>query len=307
MNSKNTLLLFLCFISGVTYGQDLVLPLWPEGIPCSNEHEMVTKDQGPGRGLFLSKVHTPDIAVYKPERPNGTAVLICPGGGYAVLAYDWEGTEFAKWFNALGITAVVLKYRLPHWESEECRDKVALPDAQQAMRLIRQHASEWNVNPQKVGVMGFSAGGHLASTLSTHYDLGDQSSSGSLASISCKPDFSILVYPVISMDPGVTHNGSRNNLIGKNPSQEMLDYFSNDLQVNQDTPPTLLIHASDDKGVPVENSIRYYQNLIKNNVPASMHIYETGGHGFAMAKGKEGAVSKWLTDCKNWLIERGLL
>lgn len=294
-----------CLVSLLAYGQDEVLPLWPEGVPCANDHEIHIEHKD--IGAVISKVHAPDIAVYKADHPTGTAVLICPGGGYTILAYDWEGTQFAKWFNEMGITAIVLKNRLPHWESAECRDKVALPDAQRAMRMIRSHAEDWDVDVNKVGVIGFSAGGHLASTLSTHYDKGDHADAGSLNSFSCRPDFSILVYPVISMDSSFTHMGSRTNLIGKDPLAASVQQFSNELHITKDTPPTLLVHATDDKAVPVENSLRYYQNLVKHDVPASLLIYQSGGHGFAMAENKEGTVNKWLDDCKSWLLERGLI
>ncbi len=288
-----------------TYAQDIVLPLWPEGIPCANEHEINIENED--IGAVISKVHAPDIAVYKADNPNGTAVLICPGGGYTILAYDWEGVQFAKWFNAMGITAIVLKNRLPHWESADCRDKVALPDAQRAMRMIRNHVEDWDISASKIGVMGFSAGGHLASTLSTHYDSGDHTDVESLRSFSSRPDFSILVYPVISMDTSFTHMGSRTNLIGEDPSLESVREFSNELHITEDTPPTLLVHATDDEAVPVENSLRYYQNLVEHGVPASLLIYESGGHGFAMAQKQKGAVKNWLGDCKSWLIERGLI
>ncbi len=288
-----------------TYGQDVVLPLWTQGVPCANDHEIQIENKD--IGAVISKVHAPDIAVYKANHPTGTAVLICPGGGYTILAYDWEGTQFAKWFNEIGITAIVLKSRLPHWESAECRDKVALADAQRAMRMIRKHAKDWDIDADKIGVMGFSAGGHLASTLSTHYDNGYDTDVGSLTSFSCRPDFSILVYPVISMDTSFTHMGSRTNLIGKDPLTPSVLQFSNELHITDDTPPTLLVHATDDKAVPVENSLRYYQNLVKHDVPASLLIYESGGHGFGMAENKEGAVKRWLDDCKSWLTERRLI
>lgn len=272
-----------------------VIPLY-ENIPCANEHKYEVEDKGEKLGRFITKVHSPEVEVFLPEDPNGTAVLLCPGGGYSILAYDWEGISFAKWFNKLGITAVVLKYRLPQWENEECRSSVALSDAQRAMEIINEHASDWRVDPSRVGVMGFSAGGHLASTLSTHP-----------VSVAAKPDFSILVYPVISMDSSFAHMGSRTFLLGDNPSEQQLRNFSNELRISEDTPPTLLVHSSDDLAVPVENSIRYYEQLVKHNVPASMLIYETGGHGFAMAEDQEGAVSHWLEDVQKWMKQRGLL
>lgn len=300
--------LFTCLLNFVlsVEAQDLVIPLWEDKIPCANEWTMEVEDQGSEVGRFFKKVHTPEIAVYHPEHPNGTAVLICPGGGYAILAYDWEGVAFAKWFTDRGITAVVLKYRLPHWETPDCRDKVALPDAQRAMQLIREHADEWSVDAGKIGVMGFSAGGHLAATLSTHYQKLHQSQEVRISDISPRPDFSILVYPVISMKEDITHQGSRKNLIGEDPSPEQVTYFSNEIHITKDTPPTLLVHASNDHGVKVANSIRYYENLVAFEVPASLLVYETGGHGFAMAKHEKGAVSQWLEQLEAWLKEREL-
>jgi len=295
------------FLSVGANTQDIVIPLWSEGIPCENQLTEEIEDKGGELKRLFSKIHTPDIAVYKPDNPNGTAVLICPGGGYTVLAYDWEGVYFARWFNKMGITVVVLKNRLPHWETDECRSVVALLDAKRAMRLVRMHAEDWGLDTKKIGVMGFSAGGHLASTLSTQFDLGDLHDVESIEYYSSRPDFSILVYPVISMDTSFTHIGSRNNLIGEYPSEALRLQYSSELQVTSETPPTLLIHASDDMAVPVENSIRYYQSLIEHQVPASLLIYESGGHGFSMANDKSGAVAGWLEDCKSWMIEAGLL
>lgn len=201
------------------------------------------------------------------------------------------GNRYCELLNAKGIAAFVLKYRLPDPISSTTPDKVPLMDAKQAMRIVRARAAEWNVNPNKIGIMGFSAGGHLASTLSTHFDE------------DTRPNFSILIYPVISMDKNITHMGSRNNLIGKNPADAMIKLYSNELQVTANTPPTFLIHATDDDAVPVENSLLYYQALKNNKVPTEMHIYPTGGHGFGLANG-----NKSLESWSNLLIEwmRGL-
>ena len=288
--------------------QQFSLPLWPEGIPCENELEMEIVERYHGNGRMLSKVHEPTIEVYLPATAlsTGTGVVICPGGGYTILAWDKEGVKIAEWFNSLGVAAFVLKYRLPHWESESCRDKVALPDAQRAIRIVRQHAREWQLASNRIGIMGFSAGGHLASTASTHFDDGNPDSPLNIEHFSCRPDFSILMYPVISMDTTIYHRGSRTNLIGKNPSREEEQYFSNEKQVSPQTPPTLLIHADNDRAVIPENSIQYYLALRKNKVPAAMHIFEKGGHGFGLAEGR-GAVSGWPSICRDWMTERGLL
>ena len=298
---------FLCtFFFQLTQAQEHFIPLYPEGIPCENQLEMEVEVRD-DIGRIIRKVHTPEMAVYHPtdEVHNGSAVLICPGGGYTVLAWDWEGTTMAEWFNEMGITAFVLRYRLPHWESEACHDKVALMDAQRAMRTIRMRADEFKINPEKVGVMGFSAGGHLASSLSTHFDGGKQDHDLEVKHFSCRPDFSILMYPVITMDTTVAHSGSRKNLIGTEPEDEMVNYYSNEKQITSETPPTLLIHATDDEGVVPDNSIIYYQALRKHGVPAALHIYESGAHGFSFAEGK-GSVSEWPQLCQTWLSNLGM-
>lgn len=287
--------------------QPTTWPLWPEGIPCANNLESEIKHD-PEIGRRISKVHQPEMVAFLPSKATatGASVLICPGGGYTILAWDWEGVEIAKWFNSIGVAAFVLKYRLPHWESEECRSQVALMDAQRAVRLIRSKAKDLGIDPAKVGVMGFSAGGHLASTLSTHFDTGDKNAINKVEQFSCRPDFSILMYPVITMDSSFAHMGSRNNLIGENPTDDQIEYFSNELQVTNETPPTILFHASDDKGVVPENSLAYYSALIKNEVSASLHIFESGGHGFGLATKFETA-ARWPEICKEWMEERGLM
>ena len=292
------------FLSTSLIAQE-VIPLFPEGIPCESENKMNVEDD-PRIGRKISRVQRPELTVYLPEEGNGTGVIICPGGGYTILAWDWEGTKMAEWFNSFGVAAFVLQYRLPFWESEDCRDQVALMDAQRAMRLVRSKAGKWNLDPERIGVMGFSAGGHLASTLSTHYDTGDLNAENPIEQLSCRPDFSILMYPVITMDPAYAHMGSRKNLIGKRPPEKKQSYYSNEAQVTKDTPPAILIHANDDQGVVPENSIKYYLALREHGVPAALHIFETGGHGFSMAEGL-GAVAMWPDACKAWMKGRELL
>ena len=238
----------------------------------------------------ISKVQIPQLEVYLPNKKGATgqAVIICPGGGYARLAYDWEGTDIAKLLNAHGIAAFVLKYRLPDSLSSTNPDQVPLIDAKQAMRIVRTQAQAWNINPNKIGIMGFSAGGHLAATLSTHFDQ------------DTKPNFSILIYPVISMDKKIAHMGSRVNLIGVSPKEEMINLYSNELHISQQTPPTFILHATDDNVVPVENSLLYYEGLKKNGIPAALHIFTTGGHGFALALGK-GTLEKWPNLLIDWM------
>ena len=303
---KLALLVIHVMIVSAMYAQNQTLPLYQNGITCENDHiEEISRD---GIGRRITKVNEPSLSIFLPKKEiaTGTGVLICPGGGYYLLAWDWEGIEIAKWLNSMGVAAFVLKYRLPHWESDHCRDKVALMDAKRAMRLIRKNADTYEVDINRIGVMGFSAGGHLASTLSTHFDNGDANSTQVIETFNSRPDFSILMYPVISMDPTIAHMGSRKNLLGDSPSDEMLLHFSNEKQIKKDTPPTLLIHANDDKAVPPENSLVYYRALREKGIPASLHIFERGGHGFALAKGK-GATEQWTSICNGWLKDNGLL
>ncbi|MCF8378019.1 MAG: alpha/beta hydrolase [Bacteroidales bacterium] len=281
------ILTIMIFSSNILYSQNLVLDLYPKGqipnyTPTEEKEVRDTTDI-----VRISSVQTPDIALFFPTRKSttGEAVIICPGGGYRYLAYDWEGEETAKYWNSKGVTAIVLKYRLPTSISQIEPHKSPLLDAQRAMRLVRYNAEKWNIDPDKIGIMGFSAGGHLASTLSTHFDKGNPNATDPIERMSCRPDFSILLYPVISFTGDFMHSGSRKNLIGEN--EELAKYYSNELQVTNDTPPTILIHAADDTSVPVENSIVYFQALVKNNVPVEMHIYPTGKHGFSLAIGKK--------------------
>ena len=257
------------------------LPLWPNGAPNSNELKGDEQEMDNGR---VSNIKNPDITVYRAENPNGMAVIMCPGGGYARLAMNHEGHDMAPWFNTQGITYVVLKYRMPNGHRE-----VPFSDVEQAIRLVRQHAAEWNINPAKVGIMGASAGGHLASTLATHY-----------TSKETRPDFQILLYPVITMDANFTHAGSRENLITKNPSADLIAKYSNELQVNAQTPQAFIALSSDDKAVLPQNSINYYLALLKHNVPATMHIYPTGGHGWGF-RDNFTYKRQWTDELEKWL------
>jgi acetyl esterase/lipase len=282
--------------------QSFTLPLWPEG-QVPNYRDIGEKEIHDSTDVVrIRNVQNPDIAVFLPAKKsaNGQAVIICPGGGYWILAYDWEGSDVAKWLNSKGIAAVVLKYRLPSSPTNIIPHKTPLLDAQRAMRMVRHHAAAWNIDPEQVGIMGFSAGGHLASTLATHYDQGNLNSTDPVEKHSCRPDFSILMYPVISSDPAIWHQGSFKALLGENPSQEMLDYYSNEKQVNADTPPAILIHSADDKAVPVQNSIRYFEALLANNIPAEMHIYPFGGHGYSLALDK-GYLASWTDRVIDWM------
>ena len=296
---------FLCLFTA--YAQKDVIPLYPEGVKCGNDLPAVTDYDGTGR--IFKKVVDPEIWYYPSEKKksNQTAILVIPGGGYWGLWFDHEGVKVAKWLNGLGISAFVLKHRVPHWESEDCRSKVALSDAQRAMRIIRANSKKWDINSNSIGVLGFSAGGHLASTLSTHHDNGLDLSEIEIDKTSSRPDFSVLVYPVVTMKYPYTHFGSRKDLLGEVPSEELVTYFSNDLQVRSDTPPAILIHTDEDKVVPPENSINYYLALRKFNIPAALHIWEGGSHGLGLAENHKGSFKNWPETVKNWMIERGLL
>jgi acetyl esterase/lipase len=291
----------------IVRSQTVTLKLWPEGIPGSKTDpsyvENITITDG--KTIRCEKVVTPDLTVFlpAPEKSNGAAVMICPGGGYGALAFDHEGNAIAKWLNDNGIAGIILKYRLPSDQIMKDKSVGPLQDAQEAMRIIRRHASEWKIDPKRIGVIGFSAGGHLASTISTHYaekvyDVKDD--------ISARPDFSLLIYPVVSMDTLITHRGSRNNLLGIKPDDDQVRRFSNELQITAETPPAFLVHSSDDDAVPAMNSIGYYKGLQKNKIPAELHIFQKGGHGYGLAIGR-GTESSWPDLCITWLKAIGLI
>ncbi len=297
---------FLCLFGlDKGFAQTEPFAIWPDGVPNAIENkdylESYTSDAlGEIRGI--SKISEPTLTPFIADstKTNGTAVVICPGGGYTHLAIEKEGYKVAKWLNTLGISAFVLKYRMPTDETMKDKTIGPLQDAQEAIRIVRRNAVKWNVNPDKIGVLGFSAGGHLAATLSTQYGAKVYASEDETPA---RPDFSVLVYPVISMEDGITHQGSRKSLLGDDPSGDMIERFSNAKQVNTETPPTFLVHATDDKAVPVENSLEYYQALKKHNVPAEMHIYQSGGHGFGL--GVSGTNANWPQDLKKWFLANG--
>lgn len=295
------LLLFLLQFS-LVYGQSDLIPLWPNGIPNSQESdqsESVERDDF----TWIENVNEPTLEVFLPPKgiATGQGVVICPGGGYRGVAYDIEGTEIAKFLNTKGIAGFVLKYRMPGSESVVIRNEAPLQDAKRALRTVRANAEEWNLTENKIGVMGFSAGGHLASTLGTHYNHEDPFEPlDPIDSISSRPDFMILVYPVITMKSPHTHQGSKNNLLGENPDQELVEYYSNETQVTSETPPTFIVHTSDDQVVPVENSLLFYEALNDNGVPAEMHIYPKGAHGFNLGLG-HGHLEGWTVRLYDWL------
>ena len=287
-----------------TYAQEQPIPLYPNGIPGAKPTpaayvEKMTKSDDE----WVTMVSVPTITPFIPEKgtANGTAIIIFPGGGYAGLAIDKEGYEVARAFNKFGVTAFVVKYRLPADDIMVDKTIGPLQDAQQAVLMVRQHAAGWGIKADKIGIIGFSAGGHLASTEGTHFDklvIEDKEN------ISVRPDFMVLIYPVITFGP-MAHIGSRENLVGKNTSADVLNLYSNEKQVTANTPPTFLVQAGDDDVVPVQNSLMFYDALLNSKVKAEMHIFQAGGHGFGLNNPQ--SKDKWIDWCKNWLDENGFL
>ncbi len=277
-----------------------VIPLYEGTVPGSKptpasfKETITTGNDGISR---IAKVITPTLTVYNPEKPNGTAVIICPGGGYSILAIGKEGYDVAKKFAAIGVTAFVLKYRLPEDSIMVDKSSAPLQDALQAIYLVRKNAAVWNIKPNQIGIMGFSAGGHLAASLSVHYaDAKVQNQEG----VSLRPDFSILIYPVISFGQ-YAHKGSLTRLLGAEPTDAQRKYYSSELHINAQTPPAFLVHANNDNTVPVKNSLMYNEELAKNKVPAAMHIYQSGGHGFGL--NNKTTAENWFQTLTNWLTE----
>jgi len=274
--------------------------------PTSPKVEMLWPDGAPG-AKGSADGDKPALTIYLPSMKDatGAAVVICPGGGYGHLAMDHEGHQIAQWLNSLGVAGFILKYR--HRNSGAGYGHPApLQDAQRATRMVRARAQEWNIDPDRIGILGFSAGGHLASSAGTHFQQRYNDAKDQIDRVSCRPDFMILIYPVISFTEWCAHSGSRRNLLGENPDKDLVESLSNEKQVTPETPPTFLVHANDDKGVPPENSIYFYLALRKAKVPAEMHIYEEGGHGFGLGK-KPSAASSWPVRCADWMRGRGLL
>jgi acetyl esterase/lipase len=263
--------------------------LWPKGAPGANGTK--PEDQ-------------PSLSIHLPptDKANGTGVVVCPGGGYGFLAADHEGKQIGEFLNKQGVAAFVLKYRIaPHY-----RHPAPMLDAQRAVRTVRARAKEWGVDPGRVGIMGFSAGGHLASTVATHFDDGKADAEDPIDRVSCRPDFAILCYPVITLKPPYAHMGSRNNLLGKEPDEKLVDSLCNDQMVTDKTPPTFLFHTDADSGVKPENSILYYSALKRHKVPAELHIYEKGPHGVGLAM-NDANLSTWSERLVGWMKGRGLL
>ncbi len=303
MNRKILILTFFCVASTFSMAQQII-PLYSGAIPNSisvpNEEKTEINTDGV---TIISNITQPTMAVFLPDTAiaTGTAVIIFPGGGYWINAYLHEGTDVAHQFNKMGIAAFVVKYRIPSDASMPNRAIGPIQDAQQAIKTVRSRALEWGILPDRIGVMGFSAGGHLASTAGTHFNRNFLPDS---VSVSLRPDFMILIYPVISFREPLGHIGSREQLLGKTPNQAQIDYYSNELHVTPETPPTFLVHASDDWLSP-QNSIQMYQRLIQNKVPAEMHLYQGGGHGFGMHN--PTTADAWMDRCQNWIQSNGWL
>ncbi len=283
-----TLLLTLIFMMHVIHAQEKIL-LYPDGPAESNG---ITEEEQFLRKDFMVKISDPRMYVYPApaEINTGTAVLICPGGGYTGVSVIKEGEEIAQWFNKLGVTAFVLYYRMPNGHHE-----IPLKDAQTALEIIHKCAKEWKIDKTKIGIMGFSAGGHLASTAGTR-----------LIAKSNRPDFMILAYPVITMRPEITHRGSKQNLLGKTPDETLVKLYSNELQVTSKTPPTFLFHAEDDKTVPIKNSYLFAEALKSKNVPVDVYTFPEGGHGIGMRPTNPDA-DKWPVMLENWMKKQKLI
>ncbi len=289
---RKTVIAVLLLIFSATFSQAAThqtVLLWPNGAPGA---------------LGNKPEDRPTLTVYLPDPGKAvrTGVVVCPGGGYVMLAMKKEGTDIAEWLNSIGIAAFVLKYRLgPRYHYP-----IEMWDGQRAMRYVRYHAKEYGIDPNRIGIWGFSAGGHLASTVGTHFDNGNPQATDPIDRMSCRPDFMVLAYAVISMLPPYVHEGSMHALLGEYPNPKLQRYLSNQLQVTPETPPTFLFSTDDDTTVPCENSVLFFLALRKNHVPAEMHIFEPGHHGVGLAP-THAALSIWPTLLANWFRTRGLL
>jgi acetyl esterase/lipase len=303
MHLKTIYLFFACVLCvGVLRGQDFI-PLWPAG-KMPNSKGLRLKDSIYNERIY--QVGTPGMYAFYPsvQESKKCAVVICPGGGYHHLSYQISGFQLAKWFNTMGITAFVLNYRLPISPDLKQKETGPLQDAQRALRIIRANANRWGIQPDKIGIMGVSAGGHLAASLGTLTDdvaaIGD-----SLNGVSYRPDFMILVSPVITMG-AYAHAGSRDNLLGKAASKELIEKYSVEGQVKSTTPPCFIADAFNDKGVDPRNSLLFYQALLEKNISTSFHVFPQGGHNIAL-RNNPGSTQLWTTLCEQWLSEMGFI
>ena len=286
--------------------QNSYINLYEGAIPNAKPSENLEKTTPrPGKTQFTTDISVPTIARFDPADnvKNGTTVIIYPGGGYSGTADEHEGTQVAQKLNQMGITAFVVRYRMPSSRTMIDPSIGSLQDAQQAIRYVRQNADKWKLDKNRIGIMGFSAGGHLAATVGTHFQTKADPSVNDTFSV--RPDFMILAYPVISFKTELTHMGSRNNLLGKEPSVEKIHAFSNEEHVTLETPPTFIVHAGDDGAVKVDNSLEFYKACIKNNVSVEMHLYPKGGHGFGM--NNKTTTDKWMDRLANWFVSQKIL
>jgi acetyl esterase/lipase len=299
MKSSFLALVSMSAIATHCLAESPVIPLWPEGVPGAKPG-LGAEQHEDGR---ISNVSEPTLTVFAPavDKPNGTAVIICPGGGYVRLSTEREGVQYANWLSTLGVTSFVLKYRLA-----EFGHPAPLQDVLRAVRLVRSRAAEFKINPDRIGVMGSSAGGHLAASAGTLFEHPAGKTGAALDAVSARPDFLILMYPVITMEDYAVHVGSRRALLGAQSTPELLRLMAVEKQVTAATPPTFLIHTQEDQSVPVENSILFFQALTKAHVPAEMYLFEHGGHGMGMRAGL-GTASDWPRRAEEWLRARGLL
>jgi acetyl esterase/lipase len=281
-------------------GSRSVVAIWPEGVPGTPANVAAEVEEEPNR---LTNISVPTLTIYTPpaEARNGTAVIVCPGGGYRRLAIDKEGADIAAWLNGTGITVFVLKYRVPQFGHP-----APLQDVLRAIRLVRRDAAKWGVDPAKIGVLGFSAGGHLAGSAATLYEDAAGRTGAQIDSVSARPDFQVLVYPVITLSGPYAHNGSRDYLLGKTPAPALVESLSLQNRVTAATPPAFLVHGGNDASVPVENSVMYYLALRKAGIAAELHAYQHGPHGVGILPGN-GPISDWPRRCEEWLRARGLI
>jgi acetyl esterase/lipase len=284
------------FTASALAGEPEEIPLWPAGAPGAVGKE---------------PADIPTLTIFRPapDKATGAAVVICPGGGYSFLAVEHEGKEVAAWLNSLGITGVLLKYRL----APRYHHPAMIQDANRAIRTIRARAPEWGLDPKRIAILGFSAGGHLASTAATHFDAGKSDASDPIERVSSRPDRVILVYPVIAIATPFGHEGSRKNLLGPNPPKELVDSLSNETQVTPETPAAFLAHTNGDAGVPAENSLLFALALRKHKVPVELHLFEKGEHGLGLGSGWAGHIARepsfeaWPGLCATWLKGQGFL
>jgi acetyl esterase/lipase len=289
-----TITLLLSAVAGTAAAAPEPVLLWPGEAPLARG---TTDEDRPAVTPYLAPSAT----------ATGTAIVVCPGGGYVRRAEDHEGRQIAEWLNSFGVTAFVLRYRVGKFDGSGYRHPVPLLDAQRALRLVRARAPEWNLDPERVGVLGFSAGGHLASTAGTHFDHGQPEAADPIERLSSRPSFLILLYPVISLRTPYVHRGSREALLGPDPDPRLVDSLSNETQVTTLTPPTFLVHTTEDTAVPVENSLLFYRALREAGVPAELHVYERGRHGLGLATSDPGGLGSWPERCREWLRLHGWL